>query len=203
MDEVQWKPLGPTGIHRRIAELEARIDQTLGGSSDPSFSNVLEGQITSDHNALNKPVNPMTMGTAIAPDRVALKKLAAEAAVKYGLDPNLFDAVIQTESGFNPNSGSGKGAIGLSQLMPGTARSLGADPYEPMQNLEAGAKYLKEQMDHYGNLQLALAAYNAGPGAVAKAHGIPPFKETQSYIKRVLAEFEKNKISGLNEANQP
>jgi soluble lytic murein transglycosylase-like protein len=110
------------------------------------------------------------------------------AAQKYGLDPALLKALIRQESNFNPAAGSPAGAQGLTQLMPGTARSLGVtDPHDPTQAIDGGAKYLKQQLDAFGgDVEKALAAYNAGPGAVRKHGGIPPYAETQNYVKKVM-----------------
>ena len=110
------------------------------------------------------------------------------AAQKYGLDPALLKALIRQESNFDPNAGSPAGAQGLTQLMPGTARSLGVtDSNDPKQAIDGGAKYLKQQLDAFGgDVEKALAAYNAGPGAVKKYGGIPPYAETQNYVKKVM-----------------
>ncbi len=107
-------------------------------------------------------------------------------AKKYNLDPRLVRGVIEVESAFNPNAVSCVGAGGLMQLMPGTAYHLGCrDRFDPEQNIEAGAKYLRQMMDRFGDWDLAIAAYNAGPGNVEKAGGIPPFAETQRYVVKV------------------
>lgn len=111
---------------------------------------------------------------------------AKSAARKHGIPESLFLRLVQQESGFNPTARSHKGAIGLAQLMPGTARALGVDPHNPAQNLEGGARYLKQMYQKFGSWRLALAAYNAGPGAVQKHNGVPPYKETKNYVKVIL-----------------
>lgn len=115
-------------------------------------------------------------------------EIIREASLKYGVDEQVITAVIQQESSFNPQAVSSCGAMGLMQLMPATAKSLGVtDPYNAEQNIMAGTKYLKQQMDEFGgDLSLGLAAYNAGSGAVHKYGGIPPYKETQEYVKKIV-----------------
>ena len=113
---------------------------------------------------------------------------AIRLAEKYNLPSNVFVSLVKQESQFNPAARSPKGAFGLTQLMPGTARELGVNPRDPMQNLEGGARYLRQQLDAFGSLPLALAAYNAGPGNVRKHGGIPPFRETQNYVRTILAD---------------
>ena len=109
--------------------------------------------------------------------------LAREAANRHGIPADLFLRLIQQESGWNAGAKSHRGAMGLTQLMPGTAHGLGVDAYDPTQNIEGGARYLKQQYRAFGSWRLALAAYNAGPGAVKKYGGVPPYAETRNYVK--------------------
>ena len=111
---------------------------------------------------------------------------AREAARRYGIPEDLFLRLVQQESGWNPRARSHKGATGLAQLMPGTAAKLGVNPHDPVQNLHGGARYLRMMYNQFGNWRLALAAYNAGPGAVQKYNGIPPYRETRNYV-RIIA----------------
>jgi soluble lytic murein transglycosylase-like protein len=111
----------------------------------------------------------------------------ASIACEEGVAPALLDALVAHESRYNPAARSGRGAIGLTQLMPGTVTSLGiANPWDIVQNLRAGARYLRRQLDAFGRYDLALAAYNAGPGQVTRHNGVPPFAETRAYVDNVL-----------------
>lgn len=127
----------------------------------------------------------------------AFQPLIGSLSARYGVDQKLVNAVIQQESGFNPNAVSKAGATGLMQLMPGTAQHLGVkNAQNPAQNLDGGIRYLKGLLDQFnGNIPLALAAYNAGPGAVSKHKGIPPYQETQQYVRNILSMYLKSQHS--------
>ncbi|OGH97433.1 MAG: hypothetical protein A2287_05535 [Candidatus Melainabacteria bacterium RIFOXYA12_FULL_32_12] len=127
-----------------------------------------------------------------------IENIVKQVADKHNIDERLILAVIKQESGFNPNAVSSAGAQGLMQLMPATAKRLGvSNPFDPVQNIEGGVKHLKGLMAKYrGNLVLSLAAYNAGGGNVDKYGGIPPFKETQNYVKNILSNYLSQKAEG-------
>lgn len=112
-------------------------------------------------------------------------EVAKSVARSHGVPEDLFLRLVQQESGWNPRAKSHKGAIGLAQLMPATARRLGVDPHDPQQNLEGGARYLRQQYETFGSWRLALAAYNAGPKAVEKHGGVPPYRETKNYVRKI------------------
>ena len=123
------------------------------------------------------------------------RAIATQIAQQEGVPVDLFLRMIGQESAWQPGAVSPKGASGLAQLMPGTARELGVDPSDPVQNMTGGARYLRQQLDAFGRPDLALAAYNAGPGAVRKHGGIPPFKETQNYVRKILGSNDGQAIA--------
>ncbi|MBI5443676.1 MAG: lytic transglycosylase domain-containing protein [Deltaproteobacteria bacterium] len=128
--------------------------------------------------------------------------VARREASRRRLDPLLVKAVIQIESGEDPSATSPKGAKGLMQLMPSTAQMLGVeDPYEPKANIRGGVQYLSAMLERFGRLDLALAAYNAGPGAVERFRGIPPYRETRNYVTRVLDAYRK--LGGPSSLDSP
>ena len=142
-----------------------------------------DGRVSSRDNAFRNVLKNGISGAAQDMDAIF-----EEAAARYSLPSKLIRAGAKAESDFNPRAVSHAGAMGVMQLMPGTARSLGvSDPYDARQNIMGGARYLKENLDRFGDVSRALAAYNAGPGSVQKYGGIPPYKETQNYVKKVMA----------------
>jgi soluble lytic murein transglycosylase-like protein len=175
-----------------LASVSARIDQ-LEGRVAPAAAR--PAATTTDFGAQLATATAATAGAPIASAASAggNEPYAAEidaAASRYGIDPNLLRGLVGAESGFNPNARSAAGAVGLTQLMPSTAAALGVtDPTDPAQSLDGGARYLRQQLDAFGgDPAKALAAYNAGPAAVRRFGGVPPYGETQAYVARILGD---------------
>ena len=180
----------------RVAEL-----QQLMGASAPaqiSTSSAFASQLATATAATSAPAATtasaglMSVGASELPTDVPFGAEITAAAKKHGIDPALLAGLVKQESGFNPNAGSPAGARGLTQLMPGTAAGLGVtNVLDPAQSLDGGAKYLRQQLDAFGgDVTRALAAYNAGPGAVRRYGGIPPYAETQNYVRAVTSKAE-------------
>jgi soluble lytic murein transglycosylase-like protein len=168
-------------IGARVAEIDAMLAAVVNGPQPAATASS-----TSFAQALSAAQATPAPAGATGPAPYAAEIEAA--AQRHGIDPALLKGLIRQESGFDPAARSSAGATGLTQLMPGTAAALGVDPSDPAQAIEGGARYLKQQLDRFGgDPSLALAAYNAGPGAVAKFGGVPPYAETQGYVQKVLA----------------
>jgi soluble lytic murein transglycosylase-like protein len=182
---------GVASVAARVDEIQAKIaalqgtPPTTGGTAAPgatNFASVLQGATGAQNAQATGAVG--AVGGAATP----YDGMITQAAAKHGVEPALLKALIRQESNFNPNARSPAGATGLTQLMPGTAASLGVtDATDPQQAIDGGAKYLRQQLDRFGGDQSkALAAYNAGPGAVQRFGGVPPYAETQNYVQKVL-----------------
>jgi membrane-bound lytic murein transglycosylase B len=171
--ENRWKPVPSAGTASMQAarSAAAEVSQYYGRESSQSANARIVAA-----NARGRQASPEEIDSSIV-----------MAAARHNVDPNLVRAVVKVESNFNANAVSRKGAMGLMQLMPSTARSLNVkNPFDPEQNVDAGVRHLKQLLESYGgNVDLTLAAYNAGSGAVARSAGVPHFAETQNYVRRI------------------
>ncbi len=206
---------GELAVAQRVQQLQALIETAgmvaAGGlastntvaspagaaGSSTDFASALQAASTADTASSSGVVGagyqPAVQGAAMGGESGGeYEALIAQAASRNGLDPAVLHGLIQQESGFDPSATSSAGASGLTQLMPGTASSMGvSNPLNPAESIEGGARYLGQLMTQFGgNTEDALAAYNAGPGAVRQYGGIPPYAETQSYVSKVLGYAE-------------
>ena len=197
-----------SAVVNRIEAIETKIGLRRSKGGPASFQQMLDKQIQAQKpNAggntasAQKPQSPKTPASptsavnnsaaaavaASVPADSAYLDAIREAAGKYGVDPKLVSAVAEIESGFSQDAVSATGAVGVMQLMPETAESLGVNPYDAKQNINGGAQYLRQMLDDFnGDVRKAVAAYNAGPEAVREYGGVPPYSETQQYVASVL-----------------
>jgi soluble lytic murein transglycosylase-like protein len=170
--ENRWKPVPPpnAAVMKAAESAAQEVNQYLGRDSNRSA---------------NAKIAAANARSASSPEDI--DAAIAQAAARHNVDPNLVRAVVKVESNFNPNAVSRKGAMGLMQLMPSTARQLNVkNPFDPEQNVDAGVRHLKQLLESYGgDISLTLAAYNAGAGAVARNAGVPHYAETQNYVRRI------------------
>ena len=175
---------GAAAAVARVSQIESMLGTAAPppATSPSSFASALQSaQQTS-------PAAPAPAAASAAGDPTQYDGLIDASAQRNGVDPSLLKGLIRQESDFDPNARSSAGAVGLTQLMPSTAAGLGvSDPTDPAQAIEGGARYLRQMLDRFGGDQTkALAAYNAGPGAVEKYGGVPPYPETQAYVQRTM-----------------
>jgi soluble lytic murein transglycosylase-like protein len=181
----------PATTPARTASFSTALQNATAGTGAPALAAPAPASATSTSSSL-------PAGTPYAAE-------ITQAATANGVDPALLAGLVKQESGFNPSAGSGAGARGLTQLMPGTASGLGVtNILDPQQNLNAGAKYLKQQLDAFGgDVTKALAAYNAGPGAVQRFGGVPPYAETQNYVRIVQANAAAYRAGSTSTPSSP
>ena len=189
--ENRWKPVPPASAEsmRAARSAAAEVSDFLGRESNQS--------------ATAKIVAANFRGPAATAGDI--DSAIEQAAARHNVDPNLVRAVVKVESNFNPNALSRKGAMGLMQLMPSTARQLKVkNPFDPEQNVDAGVRHLKQLLESYGgDIKLTLAAYNAGAGAVARSSGVPHFAETQNYVRRITNLYNAGSVFNAGVSRDP
>lgn len=187
---------------RRIQQIEqtfSALSNTAMPKTDNDFQKILDANLKPETQNFNNPMTDKIFSSTYNSPKTSqngnIDSLIETYAAKNNMDSDFIKAVIKQESGFQPEATSHCGAMGLMQLMPATASSMGVrDAFDPEQNIMGGTKYLRGLLDRFdGNKELALAAYNAGPGAVQRFGGIPPYNETQNYVKSVLANYNAYK----------
>jgi hypothetical protein len=193
--------LGPAGIQERMRQIQGKL--ASAGVKGADFDDFVKAPVSELSGAIGgdgtvSPFDPMGSGVRLVPPKAPeeIKGLISKVALETGVDPALLDSLVAAESGYNPMAKSPVGAMGLTQLMRGTAEEMGVtNPFDPVQNLRGGAGYLSKMMKRFGDLPLALAAYNAGPGRVEKAGGVPNIPETKAYVDRVMTLYRSKKGS--------
>ena len=183
--EHRWKPVPPPtpSAMKAARSAAAEVDQDVATAPANPVMNTAEGETSPDNREI---IRGRGMTSA------ELDRIVQEAAQRHDVDPNLVRALIKVESNFNAHAVSPKGAIGLMQLMPSTARTLNvSNPFDPQQNVDGGVRHLKRLLqDFNGDVKLSLAAYNAGAGAVTRANGVPRYGETRKYVKRITGLYD-------------
>lgn len=176
-------------LRQKLSEIQSQLPPfvKLVKEAPVSFEEILESETTQENTNVEQK-------SGITSSSSNYDHLIEAAAKKYNISSSIIKAVIKAESGFNASAVSKVGAMGLMQLMPGTAKALGVkNAFNPEENIDGGVRYLKEQLKEFGgSLELALAAYNAGPGSVKKYGGIPPYQETQNYVRKIMSDLKNN-----------
>ena len=177
---------GPIGAFADIFK-----SKTSHGRISSSHTKLIDSRLSKQYSGSSRLLTAIGNRSEIIPKYTGkyngvYKAVAEAAARKFGIPVDLYNRLVQQESNWKPTAISKAGAIGLAQLMPITAKMLGVDPHNPTQNLEGGARYLRQQYNKFNSWRLAIAAYNAGPDAVKKYGGVPPYEETLNYVRKIL-----------------